>query len=95
MNNFQFFKGYNEKQLTEVDVSEMGFQTPVIQLFPNTIQPDNVEFCFQFDDNEPVSFGTGTNDLHIHISPTENSNIIFNDNGRVFKIFAREIVNEN
>lgn len=91
MNNFQFFKGYTN-EIT--DISEMGFQTPVINLY----QPrrfNNVEFCFQFDDEEPVSFGTGTNDLHIHISPTPNGNITFNNNGKVFKIFAREIDNEN
>lgn len=51
---------------------------------------NNVEFCFQFGDEEPVVFGSGPNDLHINISPTPNGNITFNDNGRVFKIFARE-----
>ena len=53
----------------------------------------NVEFCFQFDEEEPVVFGNGPNDLHINISPTPNGNVIFNNNGRVFKIFARERVN--
>ena len=90
MNHFQFFKGYVEKS---IDVSELGFQAPVVNLY----QPrryNNVEFCFQFDDNEPISFSTGTNDLHIHISPTVDGNIIFtNNDGRTFKIFARE--NEN
>lgn len=90
MNNFQFFKGYNEKQLTEVDVSEMGFQTPLVQLYPNIIQPDNVEFCFQFDDGEPVIFGTGPNNLHLQIQPTPYGGIEFNNDGKRFKIFARE-----
>lgn len=53
---------------------------------------NNVEFCFQFNDDEPISFATGQNDLHIHISPTENGNITFtNNDGKTFKIFAREI----
>jgi len=51
----------------------------------------NVEFCFQFDDNDPVHLGSGENNLHLVITPTPNGNIIFNDNGRTFKIFAREI----
>jgi hypothetical protein len=55
----------------------------------------NVEFCFQFNDDEPISFGSGPNDLHIHITPTPNGNISFtNNNGETFKIFARQI-NEN
>lgn len=57
-------------------------------------QPDNVEFCFQFGDEEPVVFGSGPNDLHIHISPSPNGNVTFNDNGSVFKIFARERQND-
>lgn len=59
-----------------------------------TIQPtypsNDVEFCFQFDDEEATVFGQGSNDLHIHVSPTPNGNIVFNNNGRTFKIFARE-----
>ena len=55
-----------------------------------TFNQNNVEFCFQFDDEEPVTFGHGPNDLHIHVSPTPNGNITFNNNGKTFKIFARE-----
>jgi hypothetical protein len=51
----------------------------------------DVEFCFQFNDGEPIVFGSGPNDLHIHVSPTPNGNIVFtNNNGETFKIFARE-----
>lgn len=52
--------------------------------------PENVEFCFQFDDDEPVGFATGPNECTIRLTPTANGNMIFNDNGRVFKLFARE-----
>jgi len=72
-----------------------GEETPTLTLSPTFYQPrrlNNVEFCFQFGDCEPVSFGTGPNDLHIHITPTENGIITFTDNdGKTFKIFAREI----
>ncbi len=57
---------------------------------PSFVNINNVEFCFQFDDEEPVTFGRGPNDLHIHVSPTPNGNMTFNNNGRTFKIFARE-----
>lgn len=54
------------------------------------IDRNNVEFCFQFGDEEPVSFATGPNECVITINPTHDGNIIFNNNGRVFKLFARE-----
>jgi hypothetical protein len=51
----------------------------------------DVEFCFQFNDDEPIIFGNGPNDLHIHITPTPNGNITFTSNNhQTFKIFARE-----
>ncbi len=69
-----------------------GEETPTLELRPfQFYQPRaDVEFCFQFDDEEPIVFGEGPNDLHIHVSPTPNGNIIFNNNERTFKIFARE-----
>jgi hypothetical protein len=54
----------------------------------------NVEFCFQFGDNEPVVFAHGPNECSIRLSPTINSEMTFNDNGRVFKLFARETQND-
>jgi hypothetical protein len=73
--NFKFFKGDD---------------TPSIFFTPMTFQPSNVEFCFQFGEDEPIVFATGPNDCQIRLSPTSNSNMTFNDNGRVFKLFARE-----
>ena len=76
--NFKFFRGQN-----------FVVDEPRLQFF----QPrryNNVEFCFQFDDNEPVSFATSENELHIIITNGNDSNITFNDNNRVFKIFSRE-----
>jgi hypothetical protein len=75
--NFKFFK---------------GVETPTtlhFQPYPTFI-PENVEFCFQFGDENPVVFATGPNECSIRLSPTSNANMTFNDNDRVFKLFARE-----
>jgi hypothetical protein len=77
--NFKFFK---------------GDETPILCLTPHRYEPDNVEFCFQFGDNEPIVFAHGPNDCSIHLSPTNNAEMTFNDNGRVFKLFARERQND-
>ena len=52
--------------------------------------PDNVEFCFQFGDEEPVVFASGPNECIITINPTHDGSMIFNNDGRVFKLFARQ-----
>lgn len=66
-------------------------ETPQIYFHaPYAFEPQNVEFCFQFGDDEPIIFATGPNSCNITLSATSNSNMIFNDNGKVFKLFARE-----
>lgn len=75
--NFKFFRG-------EEDMGRLVFYQP------RPLNINNVEFCFQFDDEEPTVFATGPNDLHIHITPTINGNIEFTNNNKKFKIFARE-----
>jgi len=77
--NFKFFKG---------EESQLIFFTPRI------VEPSNVEFCFQFGDENPVVFATGPNECHIRLTPAANSNMTFNDNGKVFKLFARERQND-
>ena len=74
--NFKFFKG-----------DETG--TINFRPYP-TFTPENGEFCFQFGDEEPIVFATGPNECSIRLNPTNDANMIFNDNGRVFKLFARE-----
>ena len=79
--NFKFFKG---------DEDEMG------RLFVlNPVQFANAEFCFQFDDEEPQIFATGMNQCTITLNPTQNGNMTFTKNGRTFKLFARERINQN
>lgn len=71
--------------------TELNFTDNRLMITQPTFLTNDVEFCFQFDNEEPIGFASGSNDLHIHISPTPNGNIIFtNNNGRTFKIFARE-----
>jgi len=65
-------------------------ETHTLYLTPRRYEPENVEFCFQFGDDEPVVFASGPNDCSIHLNPTNDTSMIFNDNGRVFKLFARE-----
>lgn len=79
--DFKFLRGKN---------SELNFTDNHLRIHQPEFLTNDVEFCFQFDEEEPTVFGSGPNDLHIHISPTPNGNIIFNNNGRTFKIFARE-----
>jgi hypothetical protein len=77
--NFKFFK---------------GDETPMLYFRPTTFEPSNVEFCFQFGDEEPVVFANGPNECSIRLSPTSNTEMTFNDNGKVFKLFARERQND-
>jgi hypothetical protein len=71
-----------------------GDETPILYFRPTAFEPSNVEFCFQFGDEEPVVFANGPNECSIRLSPTSNANMTFNDNGRVFKLFARERQND-
>jgi hypothetical protein len=64
-----------------------------IILEPTRFNPQNVEFCFQFGDEEPVVFATGPNECSIRLSPTSDTSMLFTDNDKEFKLFAREIQN--
>jgi hypothetical protein len=83
MMSFKFFKGKEDM------FSELGpMQT--LSLRRDIQEIEDVEFCFQFGDEEPVVFATGPNECHIHLNPRTNSNMTFTDNDREFKLFARE-----
>jgi hypothetical protein len=83
--NFKFFQGNNDMFLQLEP-------TQLLSLNRHRFNPENVEFCFQFGDEEPIVFATGPNECSIRLSPTIDTNITFNDNNKVFKLFAREIV---
>jgi hypothetical protein len=66
----------------------------------NTIQSisidDGCEWCFQFDDDEPIVFATSAKSkdsyIQFKLTNTNNSNIDFFDRNKTkkFKLFARE-----
>jgi hypothetical protein len=80
MRDFKFFKD-NDTQLLRVN--------NLLTIQPQ-IRYDNVEFCFQFDDDEPTVFANGTEEISIRIEPTNGGNITFTTNDKQFTIFARE-----
>ncbi|MEY4572492.1 MAG: hypothetical protein RLZ10_1732 [Bacteroidota bacterium] len=82
--NFKFFNNEENRFLTLEPTQILTLTRPAM------FNPSNVEFCFQFGDEEPVVFGSGPNECQIRLSPQSDANMIFNDNGRVFKLFARE-----
>ena len=78
MNGFKFF---NKRP-------QLLFENHALRLQPQVFE--NVEFCYQFDDDEPVSFANGTNELSIRVSGGPDGHITFTDNNKNFTIFARE-----
>lgn len=46
------------------------------------------DYCFSFNNNEPVVFATGRDPLTITLSENQ-SNITFNDNNNTFTLFSR------
>ena len=97
MRDFKFFKGFYDGDLTfytnggveRMRITSNGFVG--IGNINASFTPENVEFCFQFGNEEPIVFATGPNECSIRLSPTSDANITFNDNDRKFKLFAREI----
>ena len=92
MKDFKFFKNETVGVINLNDYWETttisNNHNGLIYFTPTRI--DNCEFCFQFDDEDPIAFGTGPNELTLTINPTTDGSINFNDNGRRFKIFARQ-----
>jgi hypothetical protein len=80
------FKFFNKNQ--ELEFTSNFFTFPPQTLHPQTF--NDVEFCFQFDDNEPVPFANGTNEISIRVDGTSEGIITFTDNNKNFTIFARE-----
>jgi hypothetical protein len=80
--NFKFFEGSPQKSIVFLPIPT------------REIRSENYEFCFQFDDNEPVLIGEGPNELNITINSSPFGYMTFNDNGRIFKLFARQRQND-
>ena len=79
--DFKFFENKKDNLL----LSNQFFRIqPAIQHY------DNVEYCFQFGENEPVAFANSTNEISIKITANSEGYITFTDGDNRFTIFARE-----
>ena len=70
----------------------------VLESTPKVIE--DVEWCFQFFNNEPEVFafsneGEPAGNLSIDLKPFEGEGLSFNHNGMVFRIFPRPISEES
>ncbi len=66
----------------------------------NVTPINDVEWCYQFFENEPVVFGFGqepgkATPLVIQLRPVMEDVLAFNHNGMLFKIFPRPISQES
>jgi hypothetical protein len=80
------------KELQNDDVLES--QGDLLQTTPKVIE--DVEWCFQFFNNEPEVFaysneGEEAGNLAIELKPFEGEGLSFEHNGMSFKIFPRAI----
>jgi hypothetical protein len=77
MNNFKFFRGYayNNFLISNYSTNNNNF----------------VDYYFQFDNDEPFRFGSGTGDFSLTLNPTymATSNISFTLNNKSFTLIAR------
>lgn len=80
--NFKFFRDENDYLLRLEPMQILTLAGPR--------RHTNNEYCFQFDDEEPYVFGMGNDPLTLTINSTDDGSIQFQNNGRTFKIFARE-----
>lgn len=81
--SFKFLRGNDNFRLEPIQL---------LSIAPRQ-QFTNVEFCFQFGDEEPVVFANGSNECRITLDATTEGYMTFTDNHREFKLFAREAQN--
>lgn len=80
------FKFFNKDQELRLSSNFLTFNPQT--LIPQTF--NDVEFCFQFDGDEPVPFAFDTNEISIRVLANSDGHISFSDNNKKFTIFARE-----
>jgi hypothetical protein len=83
------------EELQNDDVLES--QGDVLESTPKVIE--DVEWCFQFFNNEPEVFaysveGEPAGNLSIELKPIESEGLSFSHNGMAFRIFPRPISEE-
>lgn len=87
--SFKFFRGkVNDHFLINTDINQHN--TQVVFRANNNVRFEHTEYCFQFDNEEPQVFASGTDNLTVVLEPTHGASLQFNNDNRVFKIFARE-----
>ena len=84
------------KELQNDDVLES--QGDLLETTPKVIE--DVEWCFQFFNNEPEVFafsneGEPAGNLSIELKPLEGEGLSFTHNGMTFRIFPRPISEES
>jgi hypothetical protein len=84
------------EELQNDDVLES--QGDVLETTPKVIE--DVEWCFQFFNNEPEVFaysseGEPAGNLNIELKPLEGEGLSFSHNGMAFRIFPRPISEES
>ncbi len=87
MNEFKFFRGKSDLLIGYENFQPSFITQP---LFIAQQRIEDCEFCFQFNDDEPVVFANGNGGCNITIGPTTDGNVTFTNNNNTFKIFARE-----
>ena len=91
------------EQLSLFNPDEMGIDPNEVlknEADENVTPIADVEWCYQFFDNDPVVFGFGqeaekANPLVIQLRPVAEDILTFNHNGMTFKIFPRPISQES
>ena len=85
----------------ELFPTEVGYElSPQEEVNIPEAQPiEDVEWCFQFFNNEPIVFafsneGEVPAPLVLQLQPTEGEGLNFQQNGMTFKVFPREISEE-
>ena len=90
------------KEQLELFPTEVGYElSPQEEINIPEAQPiQDVEWCFQFFNNEPIVFafsneGETATPLILKIQPNEGEGLNFQQNGMTFKIFPRAISEES
>lgn len=95
MRSFKFFQPNVSGDLLTFDLQMTpGFSDTILTTTNNTITTTNTltEFCFSFNNSDPVVFASGDYPLTITLSNV-SGDITFSDNNNTFRLFSRP--NEN
>ena len=89
MKDFKFFNKNDNNFLPVGQFLQLQPLGQILRLQPQ-VRYEDVEFCFQFGEDEPVPFMSGSEFCQITLDNTSEGNMTFTDNGNTFKLFARE-----